>query len=51
MSVEPGGRHELELFEEEIGTAVRYERGLVIKAVSVLAALAVLVVLRALYFA
>jgi hypothetical protein len=51
MSVEPGGRHQLEVFEEEIGAAVRYERGLVVKAVGVLAVLAVIVVLRALYFA
>jgi hypothetical protein len=51
MSVEPGGRHETEVFRAEVGTAVRYERGLVIKAAAVLAVLAVLVVLRALYFA
>ena len=51
MSLEPGGRHELEVFEEETRAAVRYERGLAVKAVGVLAALAVIIVLRALYFA
>jgi hypothetical protein len=51
MTIEPGKRHELELFDEEIRAALRYERGLVVKALGVLAVLAVIVVLRTLYFA
>jgi hypothetical protein len=51
MTIEPGGRHELEAFAEAIHAAVRYERGLVVKALGVLAVLAVIVVLRTLYFA
>jgi hypothetical protein len=38
------------VFAAEVYTAVRYERGLAVKAVIVLAALAVLLLLRALYF-
>jgi hypothetical protein len=37
-------------FTAEVSAAVRYERGLAVKAVIVLAALAVILVLRALYF-
>jgi hypothetical protein len=37
-------------FTAEVSAAVRYERGLAVKAVVVLAALAVILVLRALYF-
>jgi hypothetical protein len=51
MTIEPGGRHEPEVFAKEIQAAVRYERGLVVKALGVLAVLAVIVVLRALFFA
>ena len=51
MTTEPGGHDELEVFAQEIHAAVRYERGLVVKAVAVLAVLAVIVVLRTLYFA
>ena len=51
MTIEPGGRDELKVFAEEINAAVRYERGLVVKALAVLAVLAVIVVLRTLYFA
>jgi hypothetical protein len=51
VTIEPGGRDELEVFAEEIRAAVRYERGLVVKALAVLAVLAVIVVLRTLYFA
>jgi PAS domain S-box-containing protein len=51
VTVEPAGRHEPEVFKEEIRTAVRYERGLVIKALAVLVVVAVIVVLRTLYFA
>ena len=51
MTIEPGGHDELEVFTEEIRAAVRYERGLVVKALAVLAVLAVIVVLRTLYFA
>jgi hypothetical protein len=50
MSIEPARRPELEVFAEEIRVAVRYERGLVVKAVAVLVLLALLVVLRLLYF-
>jgi hypothetical protein len=38
-------------FRREIREAVRYERGLVIKALIVLAVVAIVVVLRTLYFA
>jgi len=38
-------------FAAEIRAALRYERGLAVKAAAVLAALAVLLVLRQLYFA
>jgi hypothetical protein len=51
VTIEPGGRHELEVFDEEIRVAVRYERNLVVKALAVLALLALIVVLRTLYFA
>jgi hypothetical protein len=51
MRIEPARRHELGVFAEEIHAAVRYERGLVVKALGVLAVLAVIVVLRTLYFA
>jgi hypothetical protein len=51
MTIEPGGRHGLAVFAAEIRAAVRYERGLVVKALSVLAVLAVLLVSRTLYFA
>jgi hypothetical protein len=51
VTIEPGEHHELEVFAEEIHAAVRYERGLVVKAAAVLAVLAVIVVLRTLYFA
>jgi hypothetical protein len=51
MTIEPARRHEPEVFAEEIRVAVRYERGLVVKAIGVLAVLAVIVVLRTLYFA
>jgi hypothetical protein len=50
VTVEPAGRHQPEVFTQEIRTAVRYERGLVIKAVAVLALVAVIVVLRTLHF-
>ena len=51
MTIEPGGRHGLAIFAAEIRTAVSYERGLVVKALGVLAVLAVIVVLRTLFFA
>jgi hypothetical protein len=38
-------------FRREIGVALRYERGLVLKAAAALAVVAVIVVLRTLYFA
>jgi hypothetical protein len=50
MTIEPERRHDLEVFAEEIHAAVRYERGLVLKALAVLAVLAIIVVLRTLYF-
>jgi hypothetical protein len=37
-------------FRQEIGAALRYERGLVVKAIAALAVVAVIVVLRTLYF-
>ena len=50
MTIEPRARQELEVFTAEIHAAVRYERGLVLKALAVLAVLAVIVTLRTLYF-
>jgi hydroxypyruvate isomerase len=38
-------------FRQEVRDAVRYERGLVVKALLVLAVVAVIVILRTLYFA
>ena len=37
-------------FEREIRTALRYERGLAVKALAALALVALIVVLRTLYF-
>jgi hypothetical protein len=51
MTVEPGGRRPPAAFGEEVRAAVRYERFLVAKALAVLVVLAVILVLRALYFA
>lgn len=45
------GRPEPAPFEQEIRAALRYERGLAVKAAAVIAALTVLFALRALYFA
>ena len=45
---EPGGAGG---FRREIGAALRYERGLVVKAIAALAVVAAIVVLRTLYFA
>ena len=39
------------VFRQEINDAVRYEKGLFIKALVVLAVLAILLILRAMYFA
>ena len=39
------------VFQREIRDAVRYEKGLVVKALLVLAVVAVIVILRTLYFA
>jgi len=40
-----------EVFRQEINDAVRYEKGLFIKALVILAVLAILLILRAMYFA
>ena len=53
MTVEPAGarrRQPPAVFRDEVRAAVRYERGLVVKALAVLGGLAVILVLRALYF-
>ena len=50
MTLEPGGRRQPEVFRQEIRAAVRYERGLAVKALAVLAVLAAILVLRALFF-
>ncbi len=50
-TVEPAPAWQPTAFAAEIRAAVRYERGLAVKAAAVLAALAVLLVLRQLYFA
>jgi hypothetical protein len=42
---------DLRTFRREIRDAIRYERGLAVKALLALAAVAVVVVLRTLYFA
>ena len=39
------------VFKQEVRDAVRYEKGLVVKALLVLAVVAVIVILRTLYFA
>ncbi len=46
-----GGKPRSRAFEREIREAIRYERGLVVKALLVLAVVAVIVILRTLYFA
>jgi hypothetical protein len=55
-TVEPGRPRQTPVmmpaaFGAEVRAAVRYERGLVAKALAVLVVLAVILVLRALYFA
>jgi len=50
-TVEPAPAWQPTPFAAEIRAALRYERGLAVKAAAVLAALAVLLVLRGLYFA
>ena len=40
-----------EVFKREVSQAVRYERGLVVKAAAMLVVVAVIVILRTLYFA
>jgi hypothetical protein len=47
---EAGGLRQPAAFAKEVRAAVRYEGGLVVKAAAVLAALALIFVLRALYF-
>ncbi|HEY0933530.1 MAG TPA: hypothetical protein VGD91_07300 [Trebonia sp.] len=49
-AVRPAAGQPPRLFTAELRTAVRYEAGLAVKAAAVLAALAVFLVLRALYF-
>jgi hypothetical protein len=44
------GKPRSRAFDREIRDAIRYEQGLVIKALLVLAAVAVIVILRTLYF-
>ena len=44
-------RGELRSFRREIRTAVRYERGLSVKALLALAVVALMVIVRTLYFA
>ena len=50
MTVERPEPSQTRLFRAEVRGAVRYERGRALKAVAVLAGLAVILVLRALYF-
>jgi hypothetical protein len=45
------GRQRPPAFRSEIRHAIRYEKGLVAKALMVLAVVAIIVILRALYFA
>lgn len=45
------GQRRPRAFEREIREAIRYEKGLVVKAVVALAVVAVVVILRMLYFA
>jgi hypothetical protein len=49
MTIEPAGRQPPAVFRREVGAAVRYERGLALKAAAVLVLVAVIVVLRTLY--
>ena len=44
-------RADLRSFRREIRTAVRYERGLLVKALLALAVVALVVIIRTLYFA
>jgi hypothetical protein len=46
----PGAPPSAPSFEEEIGDAVRYERGLAVKALLALALVAVVLLLRVLFF-
>ena len=50
MTIEKGSQRR-PAFQREIRSALRYEEGLVVKAAAVLIAVAVIVILRALYFA
>jgi hypothetical protein len=57
VRTEPGGRQPAVFkpqrprpFRREVNAAIRYERGLVLKALLALAVVAVIVILRALYF-
>jgi hypothetical protein len=50
LPAQPSPGEPPEAFRDEIRDALRYERGLAVKALLVLAVLAVIVVLRTLYF-
>jgi hypothetical protein len=49
MTIDQGGDRRPEVFRREIQSDVRYERGLAVKAIAMLAVVAVIVILRALY--
>ena len=51
MTIEAVKARPVAVFRQEINDAVRYEKGLFIKALVVLAVLAILLILRAMYFA
>lgn len=46
----PGAPREARSFDDEIGAAVRYERGLAVKAVLVIVLVAVIIGLRVYFF-
>ena len=51
MTIEAVKARPVAVFRQEINDAVRYEKGLFIKALVILAILAIVLTLRALYFA
>jgi hypothetical protein len=51
MTIDLGGDRKPEAFSQEIQSAVRYERGLAVKAIAMLVVVAVIVILRTLYLA
>jgi hypothetical protein len=51
VTIEAVSERSVVVFRQEINAAVRYEKGLFIKALVILAVLAIVLILRTLYFA